>query len=402
MLLQRHRGIGRAEIAALLIVAAIAGGVYFYYHSQSTLAPPPVARQAPPPVEAPAPPPPPVVKAPPPTTAPAPVVVQAPPPPPPTPQCVIIEKNLRDAQAAVIQAQADYEASQKAAVDALHNSADYKNAVADLSAKQDARKAAVQQLAKDNASGADTDQDNANLTAAAQAIIDAKTKITQLETDAAANDTATAQKKQALATDIATVKDLQRQLNDYIASAVTTNSPSLNCAIDSVTVDTKNWMVAAKLTPDAQKDPGAGPDAAIAQIAGILDKTLYHAPFTWNFAKFTVYTTFQEKKVPEFAFVFLRSDVDEAKFNMSDGKHYDPDPIINLAHSIWVTRAASDIQGIPPQPPTVLPITSASGKPITRYLSTLLVGGYTRADGSCAPKTYIKESWQEEVHPASK
>ena len=399
MLERRHRGIGRAEIAALLIVAAIGGGVYFYYHSKATLAPLPVARQAPPPppTTAPAP----VVIAPPPTTAPAPVVVQAPPPPPPTPQCVNIEKKFREAQTAVTQAQTDYEESQKAAVEALHQSASYKNAVADLSAKQDARKAAVEQLAKDNSTGSDTDQDNANLTAAAQAIIDAKAKIAQLEADAAANDTSTADKKKTLDTAIATVTDLQGQLNTYIANAVTTKSTSPNCTVDSVSVDPKNWTVAARLTPDAQKAPGAGPDTAIAQIAAILDKTLYHAPFTWNYAKFTVYTTFQGRKVPEFAFVYLRSDVDEANFNMSDGKHYDDDAIINLAHSVWVTRAASDIQGIPPQPPTVLPIHSASGKPIARYLASLVVGDYTRADGSCAPKTYIKESWQEEVRPAS-
>ena len=281
LLEQRHRairrrsGIGRAEIAAFVVVAVIAASIYFYYHSQIRSVPPPAAWQAPPPAAAPAPTPPPVVQAPPPTTAPAPVIVQAPPPPPPTPRSVIIEKKLRDAQAAAAQAQADCQASQKAAVEALHGSDDYKNAVADLSAKQDARKAAVQQLAKDNSSGADTDQDNANLTAAAQAIIDAKTKITQLEADAAANDTGTAQKKKTITAALATLKDLQGQLNASIASEVATNSPSQNCTIDSVSVDPKNWTIATKLTPDALKDPGAGPDAGIEQIAAILDKSLH-------------------------------------------------------------------------------------------------------------------------------
>jgi hypothetical protein len=395
--MRRHYGVGRGEILTVIVLVGVAVMVCLYLNQKPQViehtvviqppAPPPVVQAPPPPapVEAP-PPPPPVVK---------PVVANAPPPPPP--ECIIIEANLRDAQTAVIQAQANLDTANKAAVDSFHQTEDYIVAKSNLADAQKARQDAADQLAADITAGADQDHDNDTIRTAAQNLIDAKAKLLSLEEGAATADPIVAEKQEQLKTAIAHVSNLKHQLNDYIANAVATNCAISNCKIDLAAIDTNSSTIFVQLTPATQNSPGAVTDAAMNAIGQIIEKTLYRSALTWKAAKFTAYTDFQKKRVPVFQLTYLRDAIDAADFTRIDRQHFDNNALMILAQTTWLTRLANEIQGIPAPSPIMRPAMAIGARPTLQYTDSLLIGGYARTDGTMCPTSYIRESYTEDV-----
>jgi hypothetical protein len=390
----------KGEALAFLVILGLGGMVALYMSQKPKVvvrtvvvqpaATEPTTEEAPPPVEVEAPPPPPpaVVK---------PVVVV---PPPPPPECVAIEAKLRDAQNVLAQDQSDVAAAKKAAVDRLHTSEDYAGAKADIAEKQKAREDVAAQLAKDTSDGADTFHDEENLRTAAKNLLDAKAKLIAMDDDAATSDPTVLDKQEALKTAEANISNLRQQLNDYIAKTIADNCATEDCTIDSVAFDTNSWALDTKLTPAGRPNAGAAADAAMNQIGRIIEKALYKAPFTWNTARFTVYADYRKKKVPEFRLSYSRSAVEASDFAKIERDHFDNDALLLLARSVWLSRAANDIQGIPAAAPVVQPASARGGVPTIKYTSSLLIGGYARPDGSTCPVSYIRQTHTEAMLPA--
>jgi len=389
----------KAEALAFLVVLGLGGMVALYLNQKPQVVvktvvvqPPatePATQEAPPVVvEAPPPPPPEVVE---------PVVVAPPPPPPP---CVAIEAKLRDALSALAQDQSELAAVSKAAVDRLHQTQDYANAKADIATMQKAREDVAAQLAKDTSDGADTYHDEENLRTAAKNLLDAKAKLTAMDSDAETSDPAILDKQEALKTAAANISNLRQQLNDYIATTIADNCATADCGIDSVAIDTKTWTLDAKLTPAGRPNAGAVADAAMDQIGRIIEKALYKSPFTWNTARFTVYADYRRKKVPEFRLSYARAAVEASDFAKIERDHFDNDALLLLAQSVWLSRAANDIQGIPAAAPVVEPAAAHGGVTTIKYTNTLMIGGYARADGSTCPVSYIRQTHTEAMLPA--
>ncbi|MGD0389451.1 MAG: hypothetical protein ABSC42_10905 [Tepidisphaeraceae bacterium] len=390
----------KGEALAFLVLLGLAGMVALYLNQKPKVvvntvvvqpaATEPATQEAPPPavVEAPPPPPPQVVE---------PVVIA---PPPPPPECVIIEAKLRDAQSALAQDQSDLAAASKAAVDRLHKTQDYVGAQADVEEKQKAREDVVAQLAKDTSVGADTYHDEENLRTAAKNILDAKAKLNAMDSDAATADPTVLDKQEALKTAAANISNLRRQLNDYLAKTIADNCATADCAIDSVAIDARSWTLDTKLTPATKPNAGAAADAAMNQIGRIVEKALYKSPFTWTTARFTVYAEYRKKRVPEFRLSYSRAAVEASDFGKVESDHFDNDALLLLAQSVWLSRAANDIQGIPAAAPVVQPATAHGGERTIQYTNTLTIGGYARADGSTCPVSYIRQTHTEAMPPA--
>jgi hypothetical protein len=398
--MRRKTSSRKGEAWAFLVVLGLGGMVALYLNQKPKVvvktvvvqpaATEPATQEAPPPavVEAPPPPPPQVVE---------PVVVA---PPPPPPECLVIEAKLRDAQSLLAQDQSDLAAASRAAVDRLHKSQDYAKAKADIAAMQKAREDVAAQLAKDTSDGVDTYHDEENLRTAANNLVDAKAKLAAMDSDAATSDPAVLDKQDALKTAAANVSDLRRQLNDYVAKTMADNCATADCAIDSVTMDTSSGTLDTKLTPASRANAGAAEDAAMNQIGRILEKALYKSPFTWTTARFTVYAEYKRKKVPEFRLSYSRAAVKASDFAKTERDHFDNDALLLLAHSVWLSRAANDIQGIPPAAPEMQPASAHGGVPTIKYTNSLTIGGYARADGSTCPVSLIRQTRTEAMLPA--
>jgi hypothetical protein len=136
------------------------------------------------------------------------------------------------------------------------------------------------------------------------------------------------------------------------------------------------------------------------QIGRILDKALYKSPFTWNIARFTVYAEFKRKMVPEFRLSYSRAAVEASDFAKIERDHFDNDALLLLAQSVWLSRAANDIQGIPAAAPVVQPASAHGGVTTIKYTNSLMIGGYARADGSTCPVSYIRQTRTEAMLPA--
>ncbi|MGA2443732.1 MAG: hypothetical protein ABSH08_22485 [Tepidisphaeraceae bacterium] len=297
------------------------------------------------------------------------------------------------------QDQSDLAAAGKAAVDRLHKSDDYASAKADIAAKQKVREDVAAQLAKDTSEGADTYHDEENLRTAAKDLLDAKAKMNAMDSDAATADPAVLEKQEALKTAAANISNLRQQLNDYIAKTIADNCATADCAINSVAIDTSSGTLDAKLTPASQPNAGAAADAAMNQIGQIIEKALYKSPFTWTTARFTVYAEYKRKRVPEFRLSYSRAAVEASDFATAQRDHFDNDALLLLAQSVWLSRAANDIQGIPAAAPVVQPAT-AHGVPTIKYTYSLTIGGYARADGSTCPVSYIRQTHTDAMRPA--
>jgi hypothetical protein len=389
----------KGEALAFLVVLGLGGMVALYLNQKpqvvvktvvvQPVATEPATQEAPPVVvEAPPPPPPEEVK---------PVIVAA---PPPLPQCVTIEAKLRDAQNVLAQDQSDLAAASKAAVDRLHQTQDYASAKADIATKQKAREDVAAQLAKDTSDGADTYHDEENLRTAAKDLLDAKAKLTAMDSDAATADPAVLEKQEALKTAAANVSNLRQQLNDYVAKTIADNCATADCAINSVAMDTGSGTLDMKLTPASQPNAGAVADAAMNQIGQIIEKALYKSPFTWTTARFTVYAEYKRKKVPEFRLSYSRAAVESSDVAKVQSDHFDNDALLLLAQSVWLSRAANDIQGIPAAAPVVEAATAHGSVPTIKYTYSLTIGGYARADGSRCPVSYIRQTNTEAMRPA--
>ncbi len=393
-----HSGMGKGEILAFIVVLGVGAMIFLYMNQKpKVIERTVVIQQAPPPPVQEAPPPPPVVvQTPtPPPPAPKPVVV-APPPPPPTPECVIIEQKLRAAQADAVAIQTQIGAAKQAALNDFHNSDDYKNAAADLDAKQKAHDAAVAQIASDNATNSDSSQDAVTLQTAATDLLNAKAKLQALQADAFAGNTAVADKQQALSDANDRVADLQNQLSDYIANAITQDVQA-NCSIESVKADPKTEIIEAKMLPSALNDSRASADAAFNQIGYVLANTLQHSPFTWSIAKFTVFVDYHDKKVPEFQATYLRDAIDRNTLKKPDGSHFDNQQLVSLAELIWLNRSVNDLQGIPAPSPMRQFAMDANATPKIQYTYSLAVGGCRRSDGSFSPPTIVSQTYTEDM-----
>ena len=388
-------GVGRTEILVFVALGAVAAMVGMYLNQKPKViehtvviqqeAPPPPPAQ----VEAPTP----VVVAPTPPP-PRPVVAEAPPPPPPpTPECVIIEGKLKDAQDEVAQAQADLDAAKKASIDNFHQTDDYKNAMQDLKDKEAARKAAVAQLAADNETGSDTDHDTVAIQTAAQDLITAKAKIIAIEADSLANDSTIGDKQTALKSASDTVVALQQQLEDYDAKAIL-DSATAGCSIDSISMDPKTWTIEAKMTPSNQTNAGAAADAAFNQIGVIINKCLFKSPFAWQTAKFTVYADTNGNHVPLFQMIYSRDLVDLADQTKLFNRHYNNQTLVDLAQSIWLSHSVNSIQGISSEA-RVIQTANQSRTPMVQYTDSLQIGGYARTDGTFCPATFIRKTYSE-------
>lgn len=384
----RHFGVGKGEILAFLVILGAGIMVCVYLNQKPKIvekvveAPPPppapVVQEAPPPpapVEAP--PPPPVVK---------PVVVVAPPPPPPPPACVVIEEKLGNAQQAAAEAVNDITAAKQAALHRLYQSPDYIAAQSDLADKKKAKEVAAANLQKDEGVGAETENEITDIQATNNAWIQAAGVLVKMENDAATSDDVVNQKLEYLKQKNSEIADLQEQLGAYVSTKIAKVCNDADCTVDSVTVNAKQWSIDASLTPAERSISGAMADAAVVNIGSALEKVLHKAPFSWEMARFTVYSEFRKQKVAQFQLTYLRDAVDQADFSTIDRGHFDDNRLVNLAQSVWLSPLVDQMQGRPAPPDTIV---RRPGITPLQTMDTLVIGGYQRSDGSFCPAISI-------------
>jgi hypothetical protein len=384
---------------SILVTAVIAARFYFASKTPVVAPPPPtvIENVPPPPVQRAAPAPAPAVVVTPAVAAPAPEaqlrMVALPHPPPPAPQCKIVERQLRVALQAAAMAQADVDSARKTCLDELRGTREYLNAKADVQARNRAKEAAQEKLRQDNQTGADTDQDEKDLSSASQEWIAAAAKLTAMENDTIAADSTVTEKQKILAATSADAERLRRKLDDLVTGAIVQCVGDEDYAIKAVTLETATWTINSEMAPSKHAEAGEMADAAMRGIGKILERAMCHAPFTWETAKFTVFADYKGKAAVEFQARYRRSAVDEARFDRIDRGYFDDLALINLADRVWLSPVVDEMQGRSTAQSTAQPAayrqpaeTTAAGQ----RFDTLLIGGYVREDGSTCPLTYVR------------
>jgi hypothetical protein len=356
-------------------------------------APPPVQEVAPAPV----------VVVPAPKPQPAPVAAPAPqivaiPAPPPTPESQILEGELTDAQAAAKQAKADLDATTATAVQQLHGSPDYIAAKSDVEAKKVAKDAAVEQLQKVTRDGDDIDTATANLRTAESDWLTATQKLNDLQNQNVAADPAVAQKQQALQIAMASVADLQKRLSTCIQNDMSAVAKDDQCPIKSFTYDPASASILAVLSPSRALTVGEAADRALIEIGHMLEKVLHNAPFTWDSAVFRVEEEYNGQRAAAFQVTYTRDGVDTANFATIDrGASLNDQGLINLAADFWLSPLINMMQ----DPRTISAAGAAVpfGEQAAAYSpgvfnngysdDILVIGGYTRLDGTYCQPIYI-------------
>ncbi len=323
--------------------------------------------------------------------------------PPAMPECKKLEEELRIAREANAAAQVDLEAARKQSVERLHGSADYLQAKADADAKRQQKDVAVQKLHEDDRAGLDINQDQTDLDSASKEWIAAAAKLTQVENDWMASDSAVAEKQRIVAGTSADQQRVEDQLCGEIRKAVLRCADGDGCAVQAVRLDSAREIVTVELTPTPQDDTGAMADAALRQIGQVLEFTMYKSAFDWNAVLFPVLVDYHGKQAVEFQAEYLRQDVDEANFSVIDPRHFNNLALVKLAVDIWLSPVVDDMQGrrrvnvnLPAEPAAY-----REGPAVTSMnesLDTLFIGGYTRRDGSDCPITWV---WRTHVEAAT-
>jgi len=382
-----------------ILVAALIAARFYFPSKVPVAAPPPVVIQdvPTPPVPEAAPAPAPVQVDTPSAPAPAPEarlgLVALPHPPPPIPECKIVERQLRVALEAAAMAQADVESARKTCLDELRRSREYLDARADAQARNRAKDAAQEKLRQDNQAGADTDQDEKDLSRASQDWIAAAAKLTAMENDAIASDSAVREKQKILAATSADAQRLRQKLNDLVTAAIVQCVAGEDYTIKTVTVDTATWTINSEMASQKHADAGVMADAAMRGIGKILDGAMCKAPFTWETAKFTVFADYKGRQAVEFQARYRRSAVDRARFARIDRGNFDDLALINLADRVWLSPVVDEMQGRSPAESMAQPAAyrqPADATAAGQRFDTLLIGGYLREDGSSCPLTYVR------------
>jgi hypothetical protein len=384
---------------SILVTALIVARLYFP-SKVPVVAPPPVVIEN-------VPPPPPVQEA---APAPAPVQVDTPSapaaepeahlglvalphPPPPPPQCKIVERQLRVALEAAALAQADVDSAHKTCLEGLRRSREYLDAKADALTKTRAKDAAQEKLRQDSQAGADTDQDEKDLSGASQDWIAAAAKLTAMENDAIAADATVTQKQKILAATSADAQRLRQKLNDLVTGAIVQCVEGEDYTIKAVTLDTATWTINSEMASNKHADAGMMADAAMRGIGKILEGAMCKAPFTWETAKFTVFADYKGRQAVEFQARYRRSAVDKTRFAQIDRGYFDDLALINLADRVWLSPVVDEMQGRGTAESTAQPAAyrqPAEETAAGQRFDTLLIGGYLREDGSACPLTYVR------------
>jgi hypothetical protein len=206
---------------------------------------------------------------------------------PPAPACMAIEKRLRIAQQAAIQANIDVATAKQSALDMLRQSPDYQSMKADLDDKKRAKEDALNAFQKDDSAGNDTDQDTLNIRAASVSWVNQLGVIAKLENETVANDEMLQRKVQDLKDIKIDILDQQKQLGNYINKEIKSVCDRTACEINDVKLDADHWIIEVDMTPVAQGSPGEMADAALNNIGAILE-TVSKSPFTWQGIRFRV------------------------------------------------------------------------------------------------------------------
>jgi len=398
---RRRAGAGMWDflIFVSILVAALIAARFYFPSKVPVAAPPPVVVQNAPAVPAPeaAPAPAPAQVDAPSAPAPAPEarlgLVALPHPPPPIPQCKIVERQLLVALEAASLAQADVDAARKTCLDELRGSREYLDARADAQARTRAKDAAQEKLRQDNQAGADTDQDEKDLSSASQDWIAAAAKLTAMENDAIAADSTVTAKQKIVAATSADSQRLRQKLGDLVTAAIVQCVEGEDYTIRAVTLDTATSTINSEMASKQHADAGMMADAAMRGIGKILEGAMCKAPFTWETAKFTVYADYKGRQAVEFQARYRRSAVDRAGFARIDRGYFDDLALINLADRIWLSPVVDEMQGRSTAESTAQPAAyrqPADETAAGQRFDTLLIGGYLREDGSTCPLTYVR------------
>jgi len=313
--------------------------------------------------------------------------------PPPTPQCKIVERQLRVALEAASLAQADVESARKTRLDELGRSREYLDAKAEAQARNRAKDAAQEKLRQDNQAGADTDQDEKDLSGASQDWIAAAAKLTAMENDAIAADSTVREKQKILAATSADAQRLRQKLDELVTGAIVQCVVGEDYTIKAVTLDTATWTINSEMATKKQADAGVMADAAMRGIGKILERAMCHAPFTWETAKFTVFADYKGTAAVEFQARYRRSAVDKARFAGIDRGYFDDLALIDLADRVWLSPMVDEMQGRSTAESTAqlaAYLQPAEATAAGQRFDTLLIGGYPREDGSLCPLTYVR------------
>ncbi|MGD0767673.1 MAG: hypothetical protein ABSB42_05685 [Tepidisphaeraceae bacterium] len=402
---RRHAGAGMWDFlifVSILVTALIAARIYFP-SKVAVVAPPPVVIQnvPPPPVQEAAPAPEPAQVVAPSAPAPAPEarlkMVALPHAPPPAPACKIVERQLRVALEAASLAQGDAESARKTCLEELGRSREYLDAKADVQARNRAKDAAEEKLRRDNQAGADTDQDEKDVSGASQEWIAAAAKLTAMENEAIAADSTVAEKQKIAAATSADAQRMSRKLNDLVAGAIVQCVEGEDYTIKAVTLDTATWTINSEMASRKHAEAGVMADAAMRGIGKVLERAMCNASFTWETAKFTVFADYKGRQAVEFQARYRRSAVDKARFAGIDRGYFDDLALIDLADRVWLSpvvdemqgRLTAETKGEPGAQPAAYR-EPADGTAAGQRFDTLLIGGYVREDGSTCPLTYVR------------
>ena len=386
-----------------ILVAALIAARFYFPSKVPVAAPPPVVVQNAPAVPAPeaAPAPAPAQVDAPSAPAPAPEarlgLVALPHPPPPIPQCKIVERQLLVALEAASLAQADVDAARKTCLDELRGSREYLDARADAQARTRAKDAAQEKLRQDNQAGADTDQDEKDLSSASQDWIAAAAKLTAMENDAIAADSTVTAKQKIVAATSADSQRLRQKLGDLVTAAIVQCVEGEDYTIKAVTLDTATWTINSEMASRKHAEAGVMADAAMRGIGKVLERAMCNASFTWETAKFTVFADYKGRQAVEFQARYRRSAVDKARFAGIDRGYFDDLALIDLADRVWLSpvvdemqgRLTAETKGEPGAQPAAYR-EPADGTAAGQRFDTLLIGGYMREDGSTCPLTYVR------------
>ena len=325
--------------------------------------------------------------------------------PPPTPECVVIEDKLHNAQIDLTDKQAVLLAAQRAAATNERATPDFVAAKADAADKKSAVNALVQKLRADEEAMTETDDEKSAVREGEAAWLAADAKLIQMQNDAVSADDSVVAAQTTVNNVAERVAKLQKSLRDYIQTDMAQARQDSDCPIRAVAIDPTTGAVSVDLNAPAEASAGSDTDVEIATIGHILEKSLCHAAYDWKSAVFTAYFPYNGNDAVQFQASYSRSAVDAKDATPIDsGTYVDDGHVVNLASEFWISPIVSNVAvnapGNSPAAPFGAQLAAAQSPADPSYGTTeniggvwydvLIVGGYRRVDGSVCPKIFIK------------